>query len=308
MRIVGPDTIRRAVRPANAIAAMREAVLAQARGECDTPMPMHLDLSTAGAGEVHIKSSYRKGGRRFALKVAGTYARRPYGSIVLVSAETGDTEVFLDDGGYLTDLRTAAVAAMTARELGRKDTALGILGTGVQARLQAELHAEILPLSQIRVWGRNPERADACVREIAERLPRLRVAAAGSPAEAAANATLLVTATASRTPLLRAADLRPGSHVSAVGADTPGKQELDPEILRRAALLLVDSLSQCVKLGELQHATSEKDRAVEIGAFCAAPVPYDRGGVTVADFTGLGVEDLFIAEACFDRLTAEGGL
>lgn len=305
MRIVGPDAIRRAVRPADAIAAMREAVLAQSRGDCDTPMPMHLDLSSARAGEVHIKSSYRKGGRRFALKVAGTYARRPYGSIVLVSAETGDTEVFLDDGGHLTDLRTAAVAAMTARELGRKDTALGILGTGVQARLQAELHAEVLRLSEIHVWGRNPERAAACTRDIGVRLPGMRVVADGSPAEVAASAKLLVTATASRAPLLRAADLRPGSHVSAVGADTPGKQELDPEILRRASLVLVDSLSQCARLGELQHAPSEIGRAVEIGAFCAAPVSYERGGITVADFTGLGVEDLFIAEACFGRLSAE---
>ncbi len=120
-----------------AIAAMREAVIAQSRGECDTPMPMHLDLASGGGGEVHIKSGYRKGGLHFALKVAGTYVKRPYGSIVLVSVETGETVAYFDDGGYLTDLRTAAVSAMVAKELGRADTALGILGTGVQARLQA---------------------------------------------------------------------------------------------------------------------------------------------------------------------------
>jgi ornithine cyclodeaminase len=83
-----------------------------------------------------------------------------------------------------------------------------------------------------------------------------------------------------------------------VGADSPGKQELDPELLRRASLLLVDSRAQCERLGELQHAASERERAIELGAFCAAPAAYDRGGITIADFTGLGVEDLFIAEAC----------
>ena len=259
---------------------------------------MHLDLSAGGGGEVHIKSSYRKGGRQFALKVAGTYAKRPYGSIVLVSVETGETVAFFDDGGYLTDLRTAAVSAMVAKELGRADTVLGILGTGVQARLQAELHAAVLPLSEVHVWGRNAERAAACAREIGVRLPGVRVVASPSPAEVAAAARLVVTATASRAPLLSAADIRPGTHVSAVGSDTPGKQELDPEILRRASLLLVDSLAQCAKLGELQHALSEKARAVEIGAFCASPSDFDRAGVTVADFTGLGAEDLFIAEAC----------
>jgi ornithine cyclodeaminase len=302
MRIVRIEEIRRAVSPAAAIGAMREAVLANARGECDTPMPMHLNLSEGGGGEVHIKSSYRRGGPHFALKVAGAYVRRPYGSIVLVSVETGETVAYFDDGGHLTDLRTAAVSAMVARELGRTDSVLGILGTGAQARLQADLHAAVLPLSEIWLWGRNPERTAACAREIGVRHPGVRVTRAATPAEVAARARLLVTATASRAPLLFADELQPGAHVSAVGADSPGKQELDPEILRRASLLLVDSLAQCEKLGELQHALSERPRAAEIGAFCDTPRAYDRGGLTVADFTGLGAEDLFIAEACLEGL------
>lgn len=304
MRIVGQDEIRRSVDFARAIAAMREAVIAQSRGDLDTPMPMHLDLSAGGGGEVHIKSSYRKGGRHFALKIAGSYAKRPYGSIVLVSVDTGETVAFFDDGGHLTDLRTAAVSAMVAKELGRSDSVLGILGAGVQARLQAELHAAVLPLTEVHVWGRSPERAAACVREIGVRLPGVRVVASPSPAEVAAAARLLVTATASREPLLTAADVRPGTHVSAVGSDSPGKQELDPEILRRASLLLCDSLAQCARLGELQAALSEKPRAIELGVFCAAPRDYDRAGVSVADFTGLGAEDLYIAEACLHSLPA----
>jgi len=298
VRVLGREEIRRRVSPRQAISAMRHALLAQARGECDTPMPMHLDLSPGGGGEVHIKSSYRRGGRHVALKVAGTFARRPYGSIVLVSVETGETVVYFDDGGYLTDLRTAAVSAMIAQELGRTDAALGILGTGVQARLQAQLHAEVLPLDRVILWGRSPERTAACADEIGRLLPRLRVAVARSPGEVAAGATLIATTTAARAPLLRAQDIRPGSHLSAVGADSAGKQELDPDLLRRASLLLVDSRAQCEQLGELQHARSERQRAVEIGAFCAEPVTYDRAGITVADFTGLGAEDLFIAEAC----------
>jgi ornithine cyclodeaminase len=175
---------------------------------------------------------------------------------------------------------------------------LGILGAGIQARLQAVLHAEVLPLAHVVVWGRSPERAAACAGDIARLLPHVRTTVATSPAEVAASARLIATATASRTPLLGAADVQPGSHVSAVGADSPGKQELDPDLLRRAQLLLVDSRAQCERLGELQHAPSERDRAVEIGAFCAAPIAFDRAGITVADFTGLGAEDLFIAEAC----------
>jgi ornithine cyclodeaminase len=297
VKIIGQDEIRGLVRAPQAIAAMRDAVLAQSRGECDTPMPMHLDLSAGGGGEVHIKSSYRKGGRHVALKVAGNFVRRPYGSIVLISVETGETLAYFDDGGYLTDLRTAAVSAMVARELGRSDAVLGILGSGIQARLQAQLHAEVLPLERVQIWGRSPERVAACAGDIARLLPHVRVAIARSPAELAANATLIATTTASRAPILHARDVQPGSHISAVGADSPGKQELDPDLLRGAKLLLVDSRAQCERLGELQHAHSERERAVEIGAFCAAPVAYDRAGITIADFTGLGAEDLFIAEA-----------
>jgi len=97
-------------------------------------------------------------------------------------------------------------------------------------------------------------------------------------------------------------DILPGTHISAVGADSPGKQELDARILKTSALLLADSRAQCEKLGELQHAMSERGRAVEIGSFCAAPVAFDRAGITVADFTGLGAEDLFIAETCLEGL------
>jgi len=303
MRIVSSERIRSSVAAGAAIDAMREAVIAYSRGELETPMPMHLDLSSGGGGEVHIKSSYRRGGAAYALKIAGTYSSRPYGSIVLVSVENGETLAFFDDGGWLTDLRTAAVAAMIARELGRKDETLGILGTGVQARLQAALHAEVLPLGAVRIWGRDAAKAERCASDVAASLPGVSVSVHQTPAEAAAGARLIVTATASRAPLLRLRDLAGGTHVSAVGADTPGKQELDAEILSRAALLLVDSRAQCARLGELQHAPSEAARAVELGAFCEHPAPYDRSGITVADFTGLGAEDLYIAEACLRGLS-----
>jgi len=127
----------------------------------------------------------------------------------------------------------------------------------------------------------------------------IRIAA--SPAEAAEHARLIVTCTASRAPLLFASDVRDGTHISAVGSDGPGKQELEPAILQRAALLLADSRRQCEKLGELQHAPTEWQRAREIGDFCVKPPALDPDAVTVCDFTGLGVEDLYIAEYCYQR-------
>ncbi|MGA2269104.1 MAG: ornithine cyclodeaminase family protein [Bryobacteraceae bacterium] len=310
MRILELPEIRRLLVYPELIARMREAVVAHSRGECDTPMPMHLDIAPQQA-EVHMKSSYRRGGKYFALKTASTFpgnAARGLptgnGMMLLCSAQTGEPLALLADAGHLTDVRTAAVAAMVARELERNDTVLGILGTGIQARLQAQLHAEVLDLETIWIWGRTPERAAQCRRNLQDLLPRTEVMATDAPAEVARRARLIVTATASRRPLLFASDLQAGTHISAVGADSIGKQELDAGILRHAALLLVDSLRQCEKLGELQHAPAECGRAAEIGAFCESRPVWDRAGITVCDFTGLGVEDLYIAEYCYEKSAA----
>jgi len=212
--------------------------------------------------------------------------------MMLASAETGEPVALLQDAGHLTDIRTAAVAAMVARELGRTDRSVAILGSGIQARLTARFHAQVLPLERVYLWGRNRERVDQCADEIRKIAQEVVVCA--SPQEAAASSKLIVTCTASREALIEQGDLQEGTHISAVGSDSPGKQELDPEILRRADLLLADSLAQCEKLGELQHAPDQLIRAMEIGAFCQSP--RHNAGSSVADLTGLGVEDLFIAE------------
>jgi ornithine cyclodeaminase len=303
------EEILAAVSRREVIEAMREALVAHGRGQSDSPMPMHLNISEEEA-EVHFKAGYRSGGKFFALKMASSFpgnARRGLaagtGTVMLWSAVNGETMAVLKDDGALTDLRTAAVAALMAKELGRKDTTMGVLGTGVQARWQADIHAGVFDLKEVWVWGRNTERAEDCRRDIAERLPSSQVRVAASPQDLAVRTKLIVTATPARSPLLRAEDLQAGALISAVGADSPGKQELDPGILEAAELLLVDSLQQCLQLGELQHAPHLASRAIEMGRFCEGHGAKSAGdGITVADFTGLGIEDLFIAELCYEKL------
>ncbi len=291
MQILTFDEIRAHIDDAAVIGCMRQALIAHARGESQTPMPMHLEI---GSGEVHMKSSYRRGGKHFVLKLATTFGGRGNGMMLLASAETGEPTAYLADEGHLTDIRTAAVAAMVARELGRKDQTIGILGSGIQARLAARFHARVLPLKRIYLWGRSPERVASCADTIRGYVPDVVVASSASAVAAATR--LIVTCTASRAPLLTESDVEPGTHITAIGADSSGKQELDPEILRGADVLLADSRAQCEKLGELQHAQDQWPRAVEIGAFCEKPSPARR---SVADLTGLGVEDLFIAESIY---------
>src|SRR5260370_19217540 len=163
MRILELAEIRRVLAYGEIIDRMRDAVTAWSRGECDMPMPMHLDIAAESA-EIHMKSSYRRGRKFFALKIASTFPATlarglPVGNgmMLLASAENGEPVAFLADAGHLTDVRTAAVSALVARELGRRDSVLGILGTGRQTRLQARLHAEILDLREIHFLGRKPQ-------------------------------------------------------------------------------------------------------------------------------------------------------
>ena len=293
MQILTLEQIRPRIRDLAVIDCMRDALIAQARGECDTPMPMHLDI---GGSEVHMKSSYRRGGKYFALKMAATFQGTSKGMMLLASAETGDPVVYLDDGGHLTDVRTAAVSAMVARALGRTDRSIGIIGSGIQSRLTARFHAAVLPLERVYLWGRTPDRVQRCAEDIREFVPHVEIQS--SPAAVAAAARLIVTCTASCEPLLMMTGIEPGTHISAVGADSNGKQELDPAILRAASLLLVDSVGQCERLGELQHTRDQKERAVEIGRFLENPAQVES---SVADLTGLGVEDLYIAESIYEN-------
>jgi len=288
VQILTLDQIRARIDDLAIIDCMREALIAQSRGKCDTPMPMHLDVN---GGEVHIKSSYRRGGKHFALKMASTFHGAGNGMMLLASADTGEPAAYLADSGHLTDVRTAAVAAMVARALGRRDQTIGILGSGIQARLTARFHARILSLKRVYLWGRTPDHVANCAEEIRKFVPD--VAVLTSPSAVAAATRLIVTCTASLAPLLTAEDVEAGTHITAVGADAYGKQELDPQILRNCDLLLVDSLAQCEKLGELQHVPDQRECAVEIGKYLENPEPPKE---SVADLTGLGVEDLFIAE------------
>jgi ornithine cyclodeaminase len=126
--------------------------------------------------------------------------------------------------------------------------------------------------------------------------------------EAVDGADVVITCTASTEPLMDAGWAAPGTHITAVGSDGAGKQELDPELLRRADLLVVDSLEQCRRLGELQHALDVADRAVELGAICAGTATgrTSQTQLTVCDLTGVGVQDVAAANAALANAGGAG--
>ena len=290
-----------------AMAVVEAAFAALGRGGVVMPPVLHLDLPERNA-EMDVKTAYVPGLPSMALKVSTGFFDNPKrglpslsGMMTLISAETGRVEAVLLDNGYLTDVRTALAGGIAADRLARADARIaGIVGTGLQARLQLEALRLVRPVEQVLVWGRDPAKAEALARGLEAELG-LPVAAV--PLERAVReADVVVTTTAAREPLLMAEWLHPGLHITAMGSDAPGKQELAPEVLGRADRVVVDRRSQCERLGELRGAlaagTVSPDRPIdELGEIVAGLKPGRRSAeeITVCDLTGTGAQDTAIA-------------
>lgn len=296
VRILRAADVRAALPMAACIDAMEAAFIAYSSGKAELPGVIHLDVPEA-QGEIHVKAGHIHGSPAYAVKVSsGFYAQDPPaidGMVLAFDAATGGPAAFLLDGGYLTDLRTGAAGGVAARWLApeRVET-VAVIGTGIQARKQVEALRSVRDVGEVRVWGRNPEHAGRAAADLGG------VVSATSE-EAVRGAGVVVTCTASTGPLLRSEWIDGGAHITAVGSDGVGKQELDPELLRRGDVLVVDSLDQCRRLGELQHALDVEERAVELGRICAggAPGRTDAGQLTICDLTGVGVQDVAAANA-----------
>ena len=301
--------IRDLMGPTEALPAVRDAFVRMARGEAILPGVIHLDIPKSGA-EVHVKGAHLQGSRFFTIKVAsGSYANPdrglPTGSgIVLVfDATTGFPEAVLFDNGYLTDLRTGAAGALAADLLAKRDVdRIGIVGVGTQARFQLEAILGVRKPERVVAFGRSEAKASRYAQEMQER-HNIPVLPAETVEQAVRGSDVVVTVTPSREPLVHAEWVVPGTHITAVGADSPDKQELDVRVLEKADKVVADRLDQCIRLGEIHHAIEAgafrpEDVYGELGEIAAGLKPgrtSDRE-ITVADLTGVGVQDAALAE------------
>jgi ornithine cyclodeaminase/alanine dehydrogenase-like protein (mu-crystallin family) len=306
VRILRADDVRAALPMAACIDAVEAAFVAYTAGRAELPGVIHLDVPEA-EGEIHVKAGHLHGAPAYAVKVAsGFYAEQPPsidGMVLVFDARTGHLVAMLLDGGLLTDLRTGAAGGVAARWLApERVDRVAVIGAGIQARKQVEALRCMREIRDVVVWGRDAERAAAAARDVGGTVAR-------SVREAVEGADVIVTCTAACEPLVDAGWVKAGAHVTAVGSDGAGKQELDPELLRRADVLTVDSREQCLRLGELQHAPDLADRAVELGAICggAAAGRTDEVQLTVADLTGVGVQDVAAANAVLADAPADAG-
>ncbi|MEE1657137.1 ornithine cyclodeaminase family protein [Microvirga sp. CF3062] len=309
---LNPSQIEQRLKGIDLVRLMEQAFEAFSQGEAVVPPPGEL-LFEDPPGEVHIKYGYLKSGNTYVVKIASGFWNNPErglsssdGLLLVFKKDTGELAAVLNDRGRLTDLRTAAAGAVAAKYLAREEIeTVGVIGTGIQAELQIQLLQAVRTCRNIVLWGRNPDRVDAYTRTMQDK--GFLVEAARSPAEVASRCRLIVTATASPEPLLQWSDIQPGTHITAIGADSADKQELDPFIIRHADLVVTDSRAQGRSRGELWHAYQANDAAmnhiVEIGEIVSGTVKGRTVAeqVTVSTFSGLAVQDIAIASAVLDR-------
>jgi ornithine cyclodeaminase len=263
-------------------------------------------------GEAHIKYGCLQQGDYYVVKIASGFYNNPQlglpscmGLMLLFSQKTGAPAAILLDEGRLTNIRTAAAGAVVAQALKpqRVDT-IGILGTGTQARLQAQYLSQVVSTRKLVAWGRSPSRLALYLDDMRDF--GFDVSAATGPRQVAELSQIIVTTTPAETPLLQADWIQPGTHITAVGSDTPEKQELDGHILAKADRVVADSRSQCRLRGEIHQALAAgliaQEEVVELGEILLGDV-VGRGGseeITVADLTGVAVQDLQIAVAVLE--------
>ena len=305
MRIVQLPQILGALDEDAALAAVESGFRRYSAGEAHVTEVGHLGFADP-PGDCHVKSAHITGDDVFVVKIATSFYRNDTvglpssnGFMTVISARTGEVLGLLHDQGQLTDQRTAMAGAIAARAIARPGSAtLGIVGAGTQARLQARLIARRLGLRSVLIWARNDRAAAALAIEVhgtAVSLPEL-----------CDRADIIVTTTPSTAPLLANDMIRPGTRIVAIGADSPGKQELDPAILARGRVI-VDSLVQCVAHGEAGWAVRagliDPASLIELGTLLASPISFGPDEVVVADLTGVAVQDVEIAKSVWLRLT-----
>lgn len=217
--------------------------------------------------------------------------------IVMLDPETGVAEAVID-GRYITEARTAAVSAVSARHLARQDAkVLGILGSGVQARSHLEALGLVRQFREVRAWSPNADR----LRQFAD---NAGVRAVDSAEAAVRGADLVVAATASPTPVVQSEWVSDGTHVIAVGACLPTQRELDPELVARARLVVDSRAAALREAGDVVMGISEgrwttAHISAELGEL---PVRQNDHELTVFKSLGLAVEDIFAAHMVLTRL------
>lgn len=290
-------------------APIRDAYISVSDGRCTLPTVGYLAFPEAD-GDCHIKYGHIQGDPSFVIKVATGFYRNPSiglsssnGIVLVLSATTGQIEAIFADEGFLTDLRTGIGVAVATKALSRPDaTTVGVIGTGIQARYQIRCLSTLTQDHDLTftVWGRSAEKMEKLRSDLLAE--GIRVELETDRQKLCETSEIILSTTPAKSPLVHADWIRPGTHITASGADTPGKQELHTDLCLRADQLVLDSIDQCLDHGEVATANAKgllsADDYTELGLVLSGVASGRRSAadITIADLTGLGSQDIAIAQ------------
>ncbi|MGD9344896.1 MAG: ornithine cyclodeaminase family protein [Candidatus Aminicenantes bacterium] len=295
------------------IQEIEKGFIAYSEGKAEIP-PVGEMIFMEPPGDVHIKYGYIVDDDYYVIKIASGFFESPQSSrytsdglLLLFKKGTGELVCTLLDKCYLTNVRTAAAGAVSAKYLAPKRVdCIGIVGAGTQGRMQLEFLESIINCKDVMVWGINQNELDDYKKDM-EPLG-YHVQTTLKAEDIAAHCNLIVMATPSKSPLLSVDQIRKGTHITAMGSDTPEKHELDPKILQEADIVVADSISQCLLRGEIHQALKagllEKERILELGNVIVNPdlQRTSEEQTTIADLTGVAVQDIQITKAVYHAL------
>ena len=294
------------------IPIIEDAFKSLSKGKTVMPPIMRIDIERYH-GESDIKAAYVEGLDSFAIKIASGFFDNPKlglpssnGLMVLLDSETGVIKSVLLDEGYLTDTRTAIAGAIAAKYLSNQDASnLGIIGAGIQARLQLKAILLVRKINKINLWARDKVKVDEFIESLKDL--KIDINISESCKELASSSDIILTTTPSKKPLLEFDWIKKGTHITAMGSDAEQKNELHPAMIKLCDKYIPDNQPQTTILGELHHAIRENiispdHKFDDLGSIIIDPSlgRKNKEDITICDLTGTGVQDTAIARYTYN--------
>lgn len=307
-KIINLEEIKIILENIDPIEIIEEGFVAYSQGKVEIP-PVGEMIFDNPPGECHIKYGFIKEDDYFVIKVATGFYDNPKlnlpafdGLMLLFSQQTGQLLSVLLDQGHLTNIRTASAGAIAAKYMAPKDVRrIGVFGAGTHGRLQPIYLQKVLNCKDIITWGIDQDELDLYEKDMKEL--GFNVQTTQNPEDITSSCNLIVTCTPSKEPLIFADQIKKGTHITAIGSDTPEKQELDSAILKKADRLVVDSIEQCMSRGEsfkaMKSGMIKKGKMIELGHMIMEKEfqRQSEDDISVVDLTGVAIQDIQIAKA-----------
>ena len=314
--VLSSEEVKGLIRIKDVIGAVERAFREYGEGKAQMPPKTYVDFPEY-KGDLRVMPAYLPAQKIAGVKIVNVHPDNPgkglptvMATIQLNDPETGYPLAILA-GTEITAARTGAAAAVATKYLSRKDAeTIGLVGAGVQARTQLEAIMQVRKIKKAIVADASLPAAQRFAREMKEKTGLEIIAT--NELEKAVKCDIVSTTTPVRIPIVMDKWVQPGTHINAIGADAKGKEELEPEILKRARVF-VDDWAQASHSGEINVpctncSFTKEDLAGSLGEVVAGMAEGRTANdqITVFDSTGLAIQDIATAKLVYERAVSQG--